>query len=279
MPPKNNFSAELKWLLSAKPFVPPAAPLVAYDPDAPSSSATISQPSSFTVELPVPNDDPAPAPALTPALPLTQPVPQFPRTRTVDIHKLPTEQAGAPQMARLAATPANNKPRLMVAGLLAKNAQPPFASRTEGNGSARRDSSSSITSIPESSTSRKQRAQTQDIEAIDLTDGLGRRSPSKSHGRKRKSDEFEADLKRKSPPRQSRTIPASSPSTDYDGFVNIDDMMTSVPESPPPPYSTTVMDRRILQIDEEDIDMDAVAEPIPSTRKRKPLSRAPSVTS
>jgi len=33
MPPQNNFKQHLKWLLTAKPFIPPSIPLVAYSPD------------------------------------------------------------------------------------------------------------------------------------------------------------------------------------------------------------------------------------------------------
>ncbi|OAF99685.1 ATP-dependent DNA helicase [Paraphaeosphaeria sporulosa] len=46
-------------------------------------------------------------------------------------------------------------------------------------------------------------------------------------------------------------------------------MMTFVPESPPPPYSTTVSNGRLMQVGEE---------PAQSSRKRKPLSRLPSET-
>ncbi|KAF1970345.1 hypothetical protein BU23DRAFT_538037 [Bimuria novae-zelandiae CBS 107.79] len=270
MPPKNNLSAEIKWLLSAKPCIPPTAPLVAYDPEAPLSSAAVTQPSSSLTDALLPYN--AAPPALNRGI--TQPIPPIARPHTVDIHKLPSPQEGTTDMARLRATPASNKPRIMVVGLPSSNAQ--LASAKRGPGGC-----SSGVSMPERSAT--QRAQMQDIEAIDLTGMEMRQSPSKSHGRKRKSDEFEADLDHAKSPRSAKTIPASSPSTDYDGFANIDDMMAFVPESPPPPYSTTVAERRVAHVEEEeeeeDIDMDAVVQPAPRNRKRKSVSRALSDTS
>ncbi|KAL5414700.1 hypothetical protein PMIN03_013106 [Paraphaeosphaeria minitans] len=260
MPTKNNFSAELKWLLSAKPFVPPAASLVAYDPDAPASSATTSQPSSFPI-YPPSNDEPAPAPARG----ITPTIPPLSRARTINIHRLPSEQAAPEEMARLRATPKENKARLVLAERDSKNVR-----LTLGSNATPRSLAASITPIAEPSATRKHRVPETSIEAIDLTDGVGKQqSPSKSRGKKRKSDEYAADLVLRKSPRPDHTIPASSPSTDYDGFANIDDIMTFVPESPPPPYSTTVSNGRLMQVGEE---------PVRCSRKRKPLSRVPSET-
>ena len=126
------------------------------------------------------------------------------------------------------------------------------------------------------SNARKQRAQLQEIEAIDLTGTERHESPSKSHSRKRKSDQYEADLRHAKSPRPAKIIPASSQSTDYDEFTNIEDMMTFVPESPPPPYSTTVVNERTMHVEGEDVDMDAVNQPTPRNRKRKSLNQVPS---
>ncbi|KAF2444425.1 hypothetical protein P171DRAFT_414443 [Karstenula rhodostoma CBS 690.94] len=260
MPTKNNLSAELKWLLSAKPFIPPAASLVTYDPDAPASSATISQPSSFSID-PLSNNEPAAVAARG----ITPTIPPVSRARTVDIHRLPSEQAAPEGMARLRATPKENKARLVLAGLDTKNAR-----SASGSSAAARSLAASTTPIAEPSATRKHRVQAPFIEAIDLTDLDGKQqSPSKNRGKKRKSDEYAADLRQHKSPRPDETIPASSPSTDYDGFANIDDLMTFVPESPPPPYSTTVSNGRLMQVNEE---------PVQTSRKRKPLSRVPSET-
>ena len=275
MPPKNNLTAELKWLYSAKPFVPPAAPIVAYDPNAPSSSVTIPQPSPLAADALPSSHDPTPAPACR----TTQPIQPLSRTRTLDIHKLPAEQPGATDMARLRATPASNRPRLMVAGLPSAATYPVPASRPFDSSSSTSGPASSTTPMLERSAARKRRAQLQEIEAIDLTGNDQHEPLVKSHVRKRKSDEYEADLGYTKSPRPAKTIPASSQSTDYDGFTNIEDMMTLVPESPPPPYSTTVVNGRTMHVEEEDVDMDAIIQPAPSNRKRKSSSRIPSETS
>lgn len=265
MLPKNNLSAELEWLLSTQPFVPSAAPLVTYEPDPPLSSVTRSQPSIFTADPPPPNDELDRSYLRE----TTHSIPQLSRTRTLDIHGLPSQQSGATDMARLRATPKNNKPRLILADLPPKNVHSTPGSRAMAENSAAR--------IPGSSVQR-QRTILHDVEAIDLTGNEGRYSPSKSRARKRKSDEYAEDLRQTKSPRPARTIPASSPSTDYEGFTNIDDMMTLVPESPPPPYSTTVPNGRIPEA-EEDVDMDAFTQSAPGSRKRKSLSRLPSDSS
>lgn len=272
MPPKNTLGAELKWLYTAKPFLPPAAPTVAYDPNAPLGSAILSQPSPFAEDRTLPNNDTAPARTRG----VTQPTSRVSRTLTVDIHKLPSEKAEEVNMARLRATPAKNKPRLMVAGFPTATERPVPAGSALNEGYSRRNSGSSDIPIPERPTARKHRAGTHDIEAIDLTDPGGRHPPIGSNGRKRKSDEYEVDAGRAKSPRPAKTIPVSSPSTDYDGFANIDDVMTSVPESPPPPYSTTAINERSANVEEEDVDMDVVAPPASSNRKRKSLIRVPS---
>lgn len=282
MPPKNNLSAELKWLLTKRPFVPPTAPLVAYDPDAPTSSATTLQsvPSS-TENLP----DNAATSAL--ARPVAQPI-AVTANRTVDIHRLPSEQGSTADMARLRATPAANRPKLMMAGSSFTAAYSPSKGRGTGESSARANASSVTRPTYEQHTTQRSRAQTEDIEAIDLTsdDVLESSGTSRTqHGKKRKSEEFEADLRRKRAPRPEKIEPTSSSSTDYDEFTHIDDYITSVPESPPPPYSTTVRNGNPPQVEVgnlrtnfHDEDEESVALFDQVNRKRKPLSRAPSET-
>lgn len=229
-------------------------------------------------------------------------------------------------MARLRATPGNGKPRLVLAGLPSNDAL--SASRSKhtntwqdsmyksilpcgktlkivlederpGKSSKRRNSTDLTTPTEAHPTSRKQRLQSHDIEAIDLT-GENEAQPSSlskrlKKGKKRKSDEFEEDFRQRKSPRPVRTIAAFSPCTpDFDGFADIDEM-GAVPESPPPPYSTTVQNGRIgqageayggdlndglgfqLPSDDEDHFIPEVSRQVtPSARKRKSLSRAPS---
>lgn len=197
-------------------------------------------------------------------------------------------------MARLRVTPAKGRPRLMVAGAGTYDAPPASTSERAtdraGESSTRHGSGSRIAP----STLRKGRAQTQDIESIDLTGDIGYPSSSASlasSSKKRKSDEFEEDLRQRSP-RSVRTNAIPSPSKNHEEIV-------SVPESPPPPYSTTVHNSRGLQFnpsakknfydedgafrlpsdDEEHMMAHVAAQGTPRNRKRKSLSRVPSETS
>src|SRR4051812_26344625 len=110
--PQNNLKKHLQWLLSEKPFIPSAASLIAYDADAPTSSAILSQPSSFLLEQTVNNE-----PELAFAPPVNRPLPPLARTKTIDIHSPPEPESAASDMARLRATPGSGKPRLVLAGL------------------------------------------------------------------------------------------------------------------------------------------------------------------
>ncbi|KAF2851288.1 hypothetical protein T440DRAFT_449322 [Plenodomus tracheiphilus IPT5] len=289
--PRNNLSKHLKWLISEKPFIPSAASVVAYDPDSvPTSSATISQPSSFVVDQAV-YDAPEPASAPQPAPPSIRPAPPRPPTRakTIDIHN-PTGQEGTTvDMARLRQTPASGKPKLVLAGL------PQYHDRVNEASTSRRNAEARGTPAPTQQTSSKARLQPVDVEAIDLTghDDL-RSSPTAeraSKGRKRKSDEYEADLRRAKSPRPARVAPVPSPQPDDDEFPDIDDMVLA-PDSPPPPYSTVVAPgcgqqqhddvpneddlEAMLQFEHEERLMEQV-EIVPSTqaRKRKSLSHEP----
>jgi bloom syndrome protein len=112
--PQNNLREHLNWLLSEKPFVPPAISLVAYDPDAPGSSGTLSQPLSFLAESASNNVcEPAIARPTTPPIP--PPIRAEPRS--VDIQRRVSEAGTAAEMARLRTTPGNGRPRLVLAGV------------------------------------------------------------------------------------------------------------------------------------------------------------------
>lgn len=110
--PRNNLSEHIKWLLSEKPFIPPAVSLITYDPDAPTSSSSFSQSSSFRLEQ-TSNNEPESAivrPTVQPTPPSSSPEPQ-PALSTSEL----TAGDIATAMARLRATPGNGKPRLRVA--------------------------------------------------------------------------------------------------------------------------------------------------------------------
>jgi bloom syndrome protein len=270
--PQHNLSEHLKWLLSEKPFVPPAISLVAYDPDAPEDPGTFSLPSSFLAESASNN---APEPAIVP--PTTQPIPPPTRAepRLVDIQRRVPKVGTGADMARLRATPSSGRPKLVLAGGLSHTTPSASASTTRvrrptsdihasgmcssiwpicrqliilpgGEDSrstpVRKLSDTRITPSSRRPTANSRLLETSSFEAIDLTgDNEWAQPKSSSHtetGKKRKSDEFEADLRMSKSPRPDRSAPAHSPEP-YEGFANIDDMVFH-PDSPPPPYSTTV---------------------------------------
>jgi bloom syndrome protein len=292
--PRNNLKSHLQWLLSEKPFVPCAASLIAYDPEAPASSATVSQPSSFRVE-PAINNEPDAAAAPPPAPIAAGPPPRtLARKKTVDIHQPPGLESSDSDMARLRATPGSGKPRLVLAGIPQHASTEPAAGwalrerehthdatdRTTGPSSvARRDGNgftkTGLAPMSQLAAGSKHHRTIADVEAIDLTgDDELRSSPIASHavrGKKRKSDEYAADLRDAPPPRRDRAAPRKSPGPSDDEFADIDDMVFAS-HDPPPPYSTVVTNAG------EANGRSHTASPPPSARprKRKSLSRAPS---
>lgn len=304
MPPQHNLSQHLKWLLNAKPFVPPSVPLVAYNPEDAASVDALVEEASFLVDAAA-NNEPAPAaqPALAPASAAARPPPPrtLARTKTVDIHKPPETEGEDGDMARLRATPSNGKPRLVLAGIPPYGATPSMGRRHQENVSATRkvpkDSGSGVpwisrqdpSSAAQPSTAREPRVQTFDMEAIDLTgDDAVPSSPVPNHfnkGKKRKSDEYKEDMTRKRSPKPARHAPTRSPDLMADDFPDIDDFVirpnSPVPVSPPPPYSTVALSREQRQQEaitaaEEDAGLVEASDeegPHVTSRKRKPLSR------
>jgi bloom syndrome protein len=297
--PRNNLKKHLQWLLSEQPFIPCTASLVAYDPNAPASTATLSQPSSFSVEPAVSNEpEDTPAPLL--ALPVAHPPPPrtATRTKTVDIHKPPAVENCDSDMARLRATPGGGKPRLVLGGLTQPASTEPAASRAhrerehtheagdkttvsssvarrDGNAFAKTRTGPLFTPTFESATSSRPHRTVADVEAIDLTgDDELRSSPIASHtvrGKKRKSDEYAADIRSASPSKPVRAAHNKNPEPLNDDFADIDDMVLA-PHDPPPPYSTVVVTTG------EATEKGHAASPPSSAcpRKRKSLSRAAS---
>jgi bloom syndrome protein len=288
--PQNNLKKHLQWLLSEKPFVPSAASLVVYDPEAPTSSATLSQPSSFLQDPAVYNEPvSAAAPPLAPPVARALPPRTLTRTTTIDIHKPPELDNAASDMARLRATAGSGKPRLVLAGLPQYGSSEAAASRSHSErerddeardkanhlsfmsrreeNPTRATSGVSITPSSQYATSGKQRRVVVDVEAIDLTgDGELPSSPipvEANRGKKRKSDEHAEDLRRTKATRAVRIASKPSPEPLDDGFTDIDDIVMA-PSDPPPPYSTIV----------HSTGDSSSTQP----RKRKSLSRAPSET-
>ncbi|KAG9192013.1 bloom syndrome protein [Alternaria panax] len=266
--PQNNLSKHLKWLIAEKPFVPPVASPVAYDPDAvPTSSATIpQQTSSFLDDHTEYNEpEPASAPPPPPSPRAARPAPPraLARTRNIDIHNPPGTEDVTSDMARLRNTPASGKPRLIIAGLPGYASTSNSTSKgrgepsdTGGSTSNLQDPSASVrkltgstvgdTPASQRATARTKYSEPIDVDSIDLTgDDADRSSPvpvRTPKSRKRKSDEYEADFRHTKSPRPVRTAPALSPEPDdEDDFPDIDDMVMA-PDSPPPPYSTIVDD-------------------------------------
>jgi bloom syndrome protein len=309
MPPHNNFKQHLKWLLTAKPFIPPSVPLVAYGPDDNTNLDDVAYEQLLLDDIATNHESvPTAQPATAPAPAVTRPPPPrtLARTKTIDIHKAPDKEEGESDMARLRATPSNGRPRLMLARV------PPYASspltsrlqQEDGNARNRapkgsRSESAWVTreessSAAEPSTSRRPRVQVFDVEAIDLTgEDEVPSSPVPNYfnkGRKRKSDECREDASSKRPSKPARKAPSGSPDLMMDDFPDIDDFVmapdTPVPNSPPPPYSTVARNRERKQEKATAADPEEAASVqssedeglIVTSRKRKSLSRAPSET-
>jgi bloom syndrome protein len=263
MPPKNNLKGQLEWLLAARPFIPSAESLVAYDPEAvPTSSVTLSQQPSFLAEQAI-HDAPEPTIAPPPEPPVARPLQPraLVRTKTIDIHNPPGTESATSDMARLRSTPRDGKPRLALLNYQQQDASSSAAgggqgqeehmndshdvrplswnNNQEGLGSSRSNAVSK-TPLRERPTTRIPRFQTVDVDAIDLTgDDEVRSSPvpvRMPNARKRKSDECEEDLRHRKSPRPVRAAAALSPELDDADFADIDDMIMA-PDSPPPPYS------------------------------------------
>ena len=268
--PRNNLQKHLKWLTSAKPFIPPAISAVAYDPEAQADSTTPSQ-LSFSLDDPVtrhdtgPTNESAPTPHLArPAQPLT-----LARTKTIDIHNPPVvTETGPDDMAKLHTNQGKARSKLVLADSPQHGSTSAPSSRREPGGdgavhggdktlegrngpvgssastdNTREGSKPGISNRP---TPRKEAVQAFDIDSIDLTGDDDFSSPPAPNphksSKKRKSEEFERDLARQQLSRSKRNAPPRSPVSSENDFDDIDEMLLttvqSTPVSPPPPYST-----------------------------------------
>lgn len=331
---KHNLRPHLSWLLNAKPFVPPAGQhIIPVDDSPPTSAIPASQ--TLALHLATPAGD-----AHTRDLPRPQSVVPEPHTHApasrrndidetlelddsdLDLHTAPVD------MAKLRAAPGStSKPRLI--SQENSDRKPPVASplshvrsklaAVSADASKRRvDPTGSNPShhLPHSKgKGHAQPWETQldewdmaDIDAIDLTGDSDNRTGSSqsinalpSTSRKRKSDQFEADLGhgsvRQRPRVQERPGVQDRPAEvlPAGGFVPIEEF-----DEPPPPYSTVAQRCAAPAIaalslsDEDDelentedisalnhVDQQRVAESPPTfvPKKRKPLSRMPSENS
>ncbi|KAF2278524.1 uncharacterized protein EI97DRAFT_465806 [Westerdykella ornata] len=286
--PRNNLNEQIKWLLSAKPFIPPTTSLIAYDPEVPPAYTTPTEPASFV-------PDAASHDAID-RVPPRASVPPAPPSSNNTRQPSPGGDAD-PEMARLRGTPGDGKPRLMLKEVPVQRTLSisTHARKGEEAGAARPPASSSRNPIT------AKQGNGGEIDTIDLTSDLDE-PPAKDpqrpkQGKKRKSDEFEhGERIKKSPRPDKHQQPAATPNRlDFDDFANIDEF-GHVPTSPPPPYSTTVPDVRVSDdADMEDIsyDNDDFGVRIPDSgdeedlrdvmpllpenvRKRKPMNRVPS---
>ncbi|KAF2738012.1 hypothetical protein EJ04DRAFT_487240 [Polyplosphaeria fusca] len=286
--PKNNLKEHLNWLLTERPFIAPATSFAGYDPHAvPSSPATLSQNHSFLIAS-TSNNEPPPA-NTQPSLSTSRP-----EQGQINTEGLPDIQ-GAEHMARLRATPGDGKPQLMLArtpGLNSSSEYPRAENRNAKDGGSDRTTRAQPNTTPGSASrsirNPKQRVVYENVESIDLTqDKVGHGSPTRmptKKGRKRKSEEYEGNAPLRKSPRPVRTVPPGSAKTDTDRFVNIEAVFDT-PQSPPPPYSTAVLD-----IHEDDLGYNAVDDdslmvldspPLsrPKRQKQKSPSRTPSEAS
>lgn len=310
--PLNNLSEQIKWLLTEKPFIPPAVSVITYDPEDIASSATISEHSSFCIE-PTSNDDleavsVAPFPQPTPPSSVSEPRPDITARRL-------SGGGSVSGMARLRGSPGSGKPRLRITEVPMYNTPSTSACRVRGQGpnDGRHQSClqatdlGQLTQIPDRRTIHDRpakRYQDIDVDAIDLTtDGEEPLflSPQRvKKGRKRKSDEFEEHMDCtmiSQSPRPLKTISAAIPGPFYpdEDFQDIDDLVGQ-PDSPPPPYSTTVpgtqirydarpeteaddhecLGSRMPESHHDHFMVDDMEQMFGGNRKRKSLSRVPS---
>ncbi|KAF2266236.1 hypothetical protein CC78DRAFT_615306 [Lojkania enalia] len=250
--PQNNLNVHLDWLLSKKPFIPPTISLVGYDPDAtPNSSSSFAFQSSFDVEI-TSNDELETANTTPIALPLP-PAPRSESRQFVTERRLSGPGMGD-EMARLRSTPGRGKPKLILASIpgVETPSLTKLSRRNAHDGDPNSRQIRSVVapagpisaSVSRTATLRKERIGNIDIDTIDLTtDNDESLSPSlvcAGKGKKRKSDEYELDVRLSKLPRPVQAIPTISPDPfETEGFVNIDQVLQP-PDTPPPPYSTTI---------------------------------------
>lgn len=311
---RNNLNEHLEWLLTEKPFVPPFAPPRPFVPEAPLNSSQILEASTSSPEAAL--DNAIQTVQVRP--PSTAPIPPRPPPSTTGSQSQLNSTRTLQDMARLRAAPGSAaKPRLVLQNVHLHSANvssPPsnkarLATQNDDNCASEQracqanptknqyPAPSSVGSIP--STPKGQITTWKDIDAIDLTgdsEELVSSSPAPvKKGKKRKSEEFEADLDTfPHSLRDKVNVPKPSSQAAASGdFTSIDAIL----DDPPPPYST-VAQRQTENKPEEpaqwcqsgDEEMAAFAADYEEeyyvtetrirteTKKRKSFSRVPSET-
>ncbi|KAK3076887.1 hypothetical protein LTS18_011732, partial [Coniosporium uncinatum] len=313
---RHNLGEHLSWLLHEKPVIPLALPYAPPPDGIPTSSTTLSTGSfsepvdafldqaNIVPQSPVAHQQ---APTASPQDNLDLP----PDPRSVVSVGGVTERE--PDMARLRAAPTSaSKPRLLLQTVRPNNE----SSLSLATGPAKaiiapQDQSRSSAVKPLSlaasynKTTSRQAMEDWDIEAIDLTGGLNDYVPSSpapanlQAGRKRKSDEYQADsggTRDKAVKHEAASKSASElrPSQEFKAIDELVDEQQ--PDDPPPPYSTlakhgtahgaSARSRNIARKNSEELygpdDFDEEQTSVTEmrirteTRTRKSLSRKPS---
>ncbi|KAF2752241.1 hypothetical protein M011DRAFT_455049 [Sporormia fimetaria CBS 119925] len=283
--PQNNLNAQIKWLLSVKPFIPPLTSLVAYDPQAQPTSSAIQDPLLLSSHSTV--QDASEIPTNLPIIDPTPPPPP-PSDRLQHTTTSSSGERAPEEMARLRGPPGSGKPRLRIA-------QP------DPDDTDTRDVPAKTTIAPSSSVwtpslgmrvAPHVKADEIDLTGEDETFVLSPVRPKQ--GKKRKSEDYEDDYRAQKSPRPAKIQSPIKPAKfAQDEFPDIEEL-PAAPSTPPPPYSTAVPTEyeqfhfdddddpgfRIADSDDDMIMPDAEpAAPATTTLKRKSWSRVPSESS
>jgi bloom syndrome protein len=300
---RHNLDAHLRWLISTRPSVPPDVSL----PPATTSFGPI-------VATALNEIDDIPDGAFDDDI----------SEASTEVPDEPEIQARTTEMARLRTAPGSpTKPRLISAGPASQlQSDSGAASRPASKWKQTVQSAVKTESVPQTPVKDgwEMPASDSDVEVMDLTESLEKlRSPSfdrvvrNGTGRKRKSEEYRADLN--DCPRHGSPVSAkvqrttnglasaggrsTARSDEQTGYTARDEVMEEPPSEPPPPYSTVALQapprldptsrransneaksrQRSVMPDSEEEDEDSIINltdpPKKSSPRRKPSSRQP----
>ncbi|KAF2500293.1 hypothetical protein BU16DRAFT_478598 [Lophium mytilinum] len=275
---RNNLNEHLAWLISKKPFIPPPVASLPFLSDRARDSATGSEPSLSNKE-----------PSLGHVTRDTHVQPPTARTnllaaRQTEIQNSYISGDTDSDMARLRPGSASaSRPRLMIQGRHTPSATPsgvsarprsPVQDNERSEIPAHTHLRPAITTRqpppPTGSSTARPRTRKPEawdyVDAVDLTGGNDKpQSPCpvpEARGKKRKSEDFESDLRpepRSRPPRAKAANANISSSNDHE-FMPIDVVLSDPLDEPPPPYSTIAHNRKSPEkeesFDSHDIDED-----------------------
>lgn len=213
---RHNLDEHLRWLLHAKPSIPPT---VSDLPPATTSFGSV-EASQIPDASEVPESAQSPRSHAEPALSLAETCPDS-------------------DMARLRVAPGStNRSQLVSTASPAPERTPTTGSRSY-TGSEPRETAPPVPPRFTRQPSRQDVNLPSNVEMMDLTDnGGGSDGPGMAEaGRKRKSSEFEADMGTSSRPNVRAAPQGAQPIVTTEGFAPIDELVGE-PQEPPPPYST-----------------------------------------